>query len=164
MQRVRSELCSPDQPALVIYDVFRGHIAPEVDELFEENKLLKVTVPSNCTDRLQPLDLSANKAVKDHLRSAFQKWYANEVTKQLLQGKSPEDVRVDMRLPVLKELQAKWIVSTYNYLSANPQIGVNGFKEAGIVTAIEDPSSIETRIPLDKDEEDPFADLESEDD
>ena len=69
-----------------------------------------------------------------------------------------------MRLSVLKELQAKWIVSTYDYLSANPQIGINGFKEAGIVAVIEDPSSIETRIPLDKVEEDPFADVESEDD
>ena len=122
MQRVCSKLCSPDQPALVIYDVFRGHIASEVDELLEEKKLLKVTVSSNCTDRLQPIDLSGNKAVKDHLRSAFQEWYVNEVTKQHLPGKSPEDVRVDMRLSVLKELQAKVDCLHIDYLSANPQI------------------------------------------
>ena len=48
----------------MIFDVFRGHLVPEIDEILEENKLLKVLVPSNCTDRLQPLDLSANKALK----------------------------------------------------------------------------------------------------
>lgn len=41
-----------------------------------------------------------------------------------------------MWFSVLKELQDKWIVSAYDYLRANPQIGINGFKEAG---AIEDP-------------------------
>ena len=51
-------------------------------------------------------------------------------------GKNLEDVSVDMWFSVLKELQDKWIVSAYDYLRANPQIGINGFKEAG---AIEDP-------------------------
>ena len=70
---------------------------------------------------------------------------------------------MDMRLSVLKELQAKWMVSAYDYLRANPQIGMNGFKEAGIVAAIEDPSVIAVVRGLGSDE-DPFADLESEED
>ena len=166
VRKVRSELSSPDQHGLVIFDVFRGHLLPEVDEVLEENKLLKVVVPSNCTDRLQPLDLSANKALKDQLRSSFQQWYAQQVSKQLQQGKNLEDVNVDMRLSVVKELQAKWMVSAYDYLHANPQIGINGFKEAGIVAAIEDPDSI--AVSADEDpftelaEEDPFADLAEE--
>ena len=121
VQKIRSKLSSPDQHVLVIFDVFRGHLLPEVDELLEENRLLKVVVPSNCTDRLQPLNLNANKALKDQLRSSFRQWYA--------QDKNPEDVNVDMRLSVLKELQAKWLL-------------VGGELEG---------------------DEDPFANLESED-
>ena len=74
---------------------------------------------------------------------------------------------MDMRLSVVKELQAKWMVSAYDYLHANPQIGINGFKEAGIVAAIEDPDSI--AVSADEDpfsdlaEEDPFTDLAEED-
>ena len=69
---------------------------------------------------------------------------------KLQEGKNVEDVSVDMRLSVVKELQAKWIVSAYDYLCSNPQIGINGFKEAGIVAAIETPHS----------DQDPFDDLE----
>ena len=84
------------------------------------------------------------------------------MSKQLQQGKNPEDVNVDMRLSVLKKLQAKWMVSAYDYLCANPQIGINGFKEAGIVAAIEDPGAIAIGGELEGGE-DPFANLESED-
>ena len=40
---------SPDQPSLVLFDVFKGHQTEEVDTLLEENKLLKVLVPSTAT-------------------------------------------------------------------------------------------------------------------
>ena len=159
VHKVRSDLSSPDQHGLVIFDVFRGHLVPEVDEVLEENKLLKVVVPSNCTDRLQPLDLSANKALKDQLRASFRQWYAQEVSKQLQEGKNPEDISVDMRLSVLKELQAKWLVSAYDYLCANPLIGINGFKNAGIVDAIENFSS---GTATERDE-DPFTAIDSAD-
>jgi len=38
----------------------------------EDNNILYVTMPNNCTDRLQPLDLSVNKPAKDFLQSKFQ--------------------------------------------------------------------------------------------
>ena len=88
----------------MILDVFRGHLLPEVDEALEENRIMKIVVPSNCTDRLQPLDLSVNKALKDQLQSSFRKWYAEQVAMQLQQGKSIEDVSVDMQLSVVKAL------------------------------------------------------------
>ena len=43
------------------------------------------------------------------------------------------------------------------------QIGINGFKEAGIVAAIEDPCAIAVGGELEGDE-DPFANLQSEED
>ena len=68
VQEICSQLSSPYQYGLV---VFRGHLVPEVDKVLEENRIMKIIVPSNCTDRLQPLDLSVNKALKDQLRSSF---------------------------------------------------------------------------------------------
>ena len=67
----------------MIFDVFHEHLVPKSDEVLEKKKLLKVQVPSNCTVRLQILDLSANKALKDHLRANFRQWYAQKVSKQL---------------------------------------------------------------------------------
>ncbi len=41
-----------------------------------------VVVPANCTDRLQPLDVSLNKSAKEFLRK-FHEWYADQVRLQL---------------------------------------------------------------------------------
>ena len=57
--------------------------------------------------------------------------------KQSSDGKAVEDIKVDLRLSVMKELEAKWIVSSYDYLRANITIGYNGYKKAGIIDAIQ---------------------------
>ena len=62
--------------AVVIFDTFKGHTGSEMESLLLENNIMSVLVPSNCTDVLQPLDLSVNKPLKDHLRSKFQSWYS----------------------------------------------------------------------------------------
>ena len=45
-------------------------------------------------------------------------------------------------------------VNAWNHLVAHPDIGVNGFKTAGIIKAIEDPAPLSMAI---QDESDPFA-------
>ena len=103
--------------ALVIFDTFKGHKEDEMESLLLENNVLSVIVPSNCTDLLQPLDLSVNKPLKDHLRRSFQSWYSEQVvTKQLDKGEESEDVKVDTRLSIVKPLSARWITSAYDYL------------------------------------------------
>lgn len=64
--REKMELLA-DHPAIVIFDAFKGHKGPDVNSLLEENHLIPVLVPNNCTDLLQPIDLSVNKRIKDHL-------------------------------------------------------------------------------------------------
>ena len=70
-----------------------------------------------------------------------------------------------MWLSVLKELQDKWMVSAYDYLCTNPQIGISGFIEDGIVVVAEDPDAIDIGEVLEGGE-DHFAtcNLESEED
>ena len=44
-------------------------------KLLDKNNIRIAIVPANCTDRLQPLDVSVNKSVKDYMRRQFQNWY-----------------------------------------------------------------------------------------
>jgi len=60
--------------ALALFDVFKGQCTAKGLELLEENNILFVTVPNNCTNRLQPLDLSVNKPAKDFIRVKFREW------------------------------------------------------------------------------------------
>ena len=39
---------------------------------------------------------------------------------------------VDMRGSMMKMLNAQWFLAMYDYLCDNPNIIINGFKEAGI--------------------------------
>ena len=66
------------------------------------NNILFVTVPNNYTDRLQPLDQSVNKLVKDFVQIKFYKWYGGQICKQL-----DDDLKedVDVRISIMKQLQ-----------------------------------------------------------
>ena len=95
--------------AVVLFDTFKGHTGSEMESLLLENNI-SVIVSSNCTDVFQPLNLSVNKPLKDHLRSKFQSWYAEQVSKQMKDEKQPEDIE-DMKLSLMKPLSARWIIS-----------------------------------------------------
>ena len=80
-------------------------------KLLEENKIHVVIVPSNCTDRLQPLNLTVNKSVKTCMQSKFQEWYGNAVYEQLQEGLTED---LDLQLGVMKPLSARWMNSVLN--------------------------------------------------
>ena len=120
-----------DQPALAIFDVFKGQQTESVMKLLEEHHILVVSVPANCTDRLQPMDLSINKSVKEFMRSKFRDWYSKQVQHQLSEGE--EITPVDLKMSTVKPLGARWLVSLCNYISENRSIVENGFKAAGLL-------------------------------
>ena len=64
-------------------------------------------IPPNCTNRLQPLDISVNKSVKEFPRQKFHSWYAESVSAQLNSTKAKE--RVDLHLSVVKP--SGWVPS-----------------------------------------------------
>ena len=88
-------------------------------------------MPGNCTDRLQPLDISVNKSVKEFLRDKFQAWYSEQIHSLLESG--CEDVAVDLKMSIMKPLGARWLMELYDYLQLRPEIIVNGFRGAGIL-------------------------------
>jgi hypothetical protein len=101
--RKKKELkLNPNHHALVIYDVFRGQCTQAVLEILETKHIDVVFVPANCTDRLQPLDVSVNKPAKTFLRDRFQEWYAHQVCKQLERGDQKQ--MIDVRSSVMKPL------------------------------------------------------------
>ena len=132
VERKRKELkLAADQPALAIFDVFKAQQTEDILTLLEEHNIHVVSVPANCTDRLQPMDLSVNKSVKEFMRSKFKEWYAAQVSKQLDEGANIAPV--DLKLSTLKPLGAQWLISMYDYLNEHNSIIVNGFKAAGIL-------------------------------
>ena len=60
INKVRKEINTPDQYAVVIFDAFSGHNSGDLNELSEENKILVVKVPRRCTNELQSMDHSVN--------------------------------------------------------------------------------------------------------
>ena len=127
----RKELkLAADYPALIIFDKFTGQGTENLLKLLEDNHIYFVMVPANCTDLLQPMDISVNKPAKKLLQQQFQELYAEEIYKQLDQkeGISP----VDLRLSIVKPLGAQWMIKLYDYVKSKPDIIKNGFRGAGI--------------------------------
>ena len=130
----RNELkLAENHRALVIFDQFKGQVTASIFTLLEENNITIVLVPANCTDRLQPLDISVNKPAKSFLRSKLQDWYADKVCQQLI---NQEESTVDLRLSVVKPLAAKWMIQFFDYIKTKPEIVINGFSGAGIVSML----------------------------
>ena len=75
----------PNHPGLVMFDCFKGQTTPAVLNHLEKHHRY-VVIPPNCTDKLQPMDISINKPMKDERKRHFQLWYASEVEKQLKSG------------------------------------------------------------------------------
>lgn len=93
--------------------------------MLDSNHLRLAIVSANCTDRLQPLDVSVNKPAKEFLRRKFQQWYSEEVRRQIQSGKT---VKVNLAMSVVKPLGAQWLIAVGEYMQSNPSLITNGFK------------------------------------
>ena len=115
VEQKRSSLkLQPTHTALAIFDRFRGQCTGNIFQLLNANNIRVVIVPPNCTDMLQPLDLSVNKPAKDFLRRQFQSWYSDQVFEKLKQEKSEA---IDVRMSVVKPLSANWMIRLYDYMN-----------------------------------------------
>lgn len=72
ISKVRQEMKPlSDYLALVIFDVFCGQSVKEIHRLLKEIHIYVAKVASNCTDKLESLDLLVNMPTKDHIRQSF---------------------------------------------------------------------------------------------
>lgn len=134
ISRQKADLKLPDdQGSLLIFDNFKAQITSSILTLLDSHYVNVVLIPANCTDRLQPMDLSVNKAAKDFLRSQFRDWYAHEVSSNL---EEEDSSIVDLKLSRIKPLHAQWMVALYNHIKSNPDIVKNSFKKAGILECL----------------------------
>lgn len=131
---VREEYDLPlGQKSLLVFDCFRGQITEDFQSLLKSKRLLYATVPPNCTDKLQPMDLSVNKCAKDFLKSEFHQFNAAEVVKQAGPKGENTCIKVDLSLTHMKELGVKWFIKLYDYIKSKPDIVRYGFIESGIL-------------------------------
>ena len=73
----RKELGLPTTfPTLVRFDAFKDQTRESIYQLLENNAIYAVSIPANCTDKLQPMDLRLNKSIKEFLKNKFAEWYA----------------------------------------------------------------------------------------
>ena len=76
ISRQKADLKFPDdQGSLLIFDNFKAQITSSILTLLDSHYVNVVLIPAKCTDRLQPMDLSVNKAAKNLLCSQFKDWY-----------------------------------------------------------------------------------------
>ncbi len=75
----REKLGLPDTPALFISDAFAAHKVPEVRLILITNNIIPVYIPPGTTSKLQPLDVSINKPLKQILRALWVEYMAENV-------------------------------------------------------------------------------------
>ncbi len=151
-----------DSPALVVIDNFKGQITPAVTDLLDTYNIHTCLLPPNTTDKLQPLDISVNKPVKDFLRQRFDEWYSQEVFRQL-EGMTSEEIElfdvqpINLSMARMKEISADWLVQTSVYLAENPLFLVNGWIKSGITNALDHVDSTANESAEEELSEDDFS-------
>ena len=116
---------STDQAAIVIFNRFKGQCSSNIIlSLLDSHHIDLVIVPPSCTNRLQPLDVIVNKAMKENPRKQFQNWFSSQASKYTDGAVMPP---VDLRKSVVKPLGAIWLMNTFDYIKANPSIFINRF-------------------------------------
>lgn len=107
--RVRDDLgLDKEQAALAIFDNFKGQMTEKVFQRLEELNIHSVLIPANCTDRLQPMDLTVNRAAKSFLEKEFQSWYSKQILQQLEDGIS-DPLPIDLSSVAIKHIGAAWL-------------------------------------------------------
>ena len=97
-------------------------------ELCIKNLCLIVIDPHNLTNNFQTLDITVNKPAKSFISNKYNVWFVEQVSKQLLKGTQPADVKIPLGLTEFKPVHVKWIVDVYGYLHNQPEIIINGFR------------------------------------
>ena len=88
--------------SLVIMDTFKGQDNNKMRKFYTKNSCKIFIIPHNLTSKFQPLDISVNKVINSFISDNYNSWLANEVSKQLKAEKAAANVKVSLKLSVIK--------------------------------------------------------------
>ena len=68
------------------------------------------------------------------------------MSKQLRAAKAVANIKVSLKLSVIKPLYAKWIVDLHITLKDDKEMAINGFRSAGVTEAIENAKDMVEKV------------------
>ena len=95
---------------LLLMDGHSSHIDPKVLESIKKLNYDAVFFPSNCTGRLQPLDIGVNKVFKNYYTTKWENWLQDIAQNNTLNAKKNFT-------PPTKELCISWIWKAYKEIT-----------------------------------------------
>ncbi|CAI7854870.1 unnamed protein product [Closterium sp. NIES-53] len=113
--------------ALLVLDLYRGHLTPEVKKKFGELNLVPAVIPAGCTSEIQPLDIAVNRSFKAAVRQLYQEWFEREGVDTLTKKGNIK------KRPV--ELTLKWISAAWK--SVPKELIQRAFLTCGISNALD---------------------------
>jgi hypothetical protein len=131
-------LFEKSEKTVAIFDVYKAHRDDKLLNHLKANNIIPLFVPTACTDKLQPLDLSVNREYKEILKTHFHDWYSAQVVQQLndhedITGERTSSINVDLKTSVVKPIHAEWLISTHKVMETCTDLIQSGFRKAGLL-------------------------------
>ena len=108
------------------------------------------TITQTCFNHF---DISLNESAKCFNSDKYQDWCVEKVLQQLNRGVSAHDVKLHVKLSIMKLLHAKWITEMYDHPKRSKQIVISGFRKAHITETVSEADQL-TQLC-----ENPFAEI-----
>ncbi|GBC16278.1 pogo transposable element with KRAB domain [Rhizophagus irregularis DAOM 181602=DAOM 197198] len=109
------------EPAMMVYDSFRGHLEESVKTKFKQHNFHLAVIPAGLTSVCQPLDVSINKPFKDNLRKEWHEW--------MCKGGAGETAAGNLKRARVSDV-CGWVKRSWDAISE--QIIFNSFKKCAI--------------------------------
>lgn len=163
------------RPSLFALDMCTSHKTPAVLDTLRKQKIIPSLIPAGCTSLVQPLDVSINKPLKEHIRSfteeaiqdcesaeEFERWTVGDrrVLTTCAVGDAWYQFAVEKQ-EIIKRVFRKVGLSLPIDGSADHELDVKGFEKLEIGDWRRD-SGLEDELDLEP--EDQFADVEKTND
>jgi hypothetical protein len=119
--RIRMSENLSREPAMMVYDSFRGHLEESVKTKLKLHNFHLAVIPAGLTSVCQPLDVSINKPFKDNMRKEWHEW--------MCQGGAGETAAGNLKRAKIGDV-CGWVKRSWEAIS--DQIIFNSFKKCAI--------------------------------
>ena len=113
-----------DRTSLLILDSFSAHTDEGVRNTFKtEHKTTTAVIPGGLTKKLQPLDISVNWSLKNHVRKKWEEWMSGGIHTFTETGKMRRTTHMEV---------CNWVIQAWKEVKVTAIM--NGFRKAGIIS------------------------------